>query len=392
MNRRASLVALGLVAAIVILAAPSEAQSNQVSVRRDIRYGTAGEIDLLLDAYMPPGEGPHPAVIVIPGGKWLTGDKSNNPEVSQYFAEQGFVAFAVSYRSALDAPYPAAIDDLRQAVAWIRDHAPEFGVDADRLVALGWSAGGHLAALLGTLGQGPLDRAARVRAVVSWSGPMDLGPLVKSSNEVVKDVMETFLGCTESQACEEAARRASPIVHVDPTDAPIYFANSTEEVIPEGQARQMASALTSAGVSFRYRELPGRHHGAGYGANPKMMDEAIGFIREAFGEETPDQEEEQAAGSPSTKAPPKGGDSPEKASLDPAPASESSPGSVPGWAILLALLGLTALLVSTIQLGVAMRALRVARRTTSGHAGVDSAHLTPSAYAPRSTEDTHSGS
>ncbi|HEV8420623.1 MAG TPA: alpha/beta hydrolase [Actinomycetota bacterium] len=390
MNRRSPLVVLGLVTMILALAAPSEAQSSQVRVRRDIRYGTAGEVDLLLDVYLPSGEGPHPGVIVIPGGKWVTGDKSNNPEVSQYFAEQGFVAFAVSYRSATDAPYPAAIDDVRQAVAWIRGHASEFEVDTGKLVALGWSAGGHLAGLLGTLGQGPLDRGTRVRAVVSWSGPMNLVPLVKSSNEVLKDVIETFLGCTGAQACEEAARRASPIVYVDSTDASIYFANSTAEVIPVGQARQMASALTSAGLSFRYRELPGRHHGAGYAANPKMMDEAIGFIREAFGE-TPAQEEEQAAGSSPTKAPPKVEASPETAPLKPA-ASESSPRSLPRWAFLLAIFGLAALVISTIQLGVALRALRLARRTMRGQAGGDSGHLTPTGYAPRSTEDTHSGS
>jgi acetyl esterase len=388
MNRRSSLAVLGLVALILTVATPAQAQSSGVRVRRDIRYGTAGGVDLLLDAYVPPGEGPHPAMIVVPGGKWVTGDKSNKPQVAQFLAEQGFVALAVSYRSALDSPYPAAIDDLRQAVAWIRGHASEYGVDPDRLAALGWSAGGHLAALLGTLGQGPLNRGTRIRAVVSWSGPMDLIPLVKSSNAELKDAVVTLLGCAGPRACEEAARRASPIVHVDPSDAPIYFANSTEEIIPVGQAREMASALTAAEVPFRFREIPGWHHGAGYGANTKMMSEAVGFIRAAFGGQAPQEDEEQPAGSP-TKAPPQVEGTPETVPLKVSASSESPQQSVPRWASVLAFLGLAALVVATIQLGVAMHTLRLARQAPRGESELAPRQPAGAGYAPRSREDTH---
>jgi acetyl esterase len=401
MSRRLSLVALSLLTVILTLAVPSEAQSR-FRVRRDIRYGTAGGVDLLLDAYVPRGGGPHPAVVVIPGGRWVNVDKAGKPHVSEYLAEQGFVAFAVGYRSALDAPYPAAIDDVRQAVAWIRAHARDFGVDPRQIAALGWSAGGHLAGLLGTLGRGPLDRGTRIRAVVSWSGPMNLVPLLNETNaepdpsvpskvptQNVRDVVVTFLDCTGDRACEEAARRASPLVHLDPTDAPMYLANSVDEVIPVGQARQMAAALGDAGVMFQYKELPGWHHGAGYGANTKMMNEAIAFIRGAFGEQAAGEESEQTSGSPApTKDPARVVESPESASAKPVASSESSPRSLPGWAVFLALLALAALMVSTIQLVVAMRALRLARQTR-GESPAASRELARAGYGPRSTEDTH---
>jgi acetyl esterase/lipase len=329
-------------------------------------------------------------------------DKAGKPHVSEYLAEQGFVAFAVGYRSALDAPYPAAIDDVRQAVAWIRAHAREFGVDPRQIAALGWSAGGHLAGLLGTLGRGPLDRGTRIRAVVSWSGPMNLVPLLDESNDEpdpsipskvptvdLREVVVTFLGCTAPGPCEEAARRASPIVHLDPTDAPMYLANSVDEVIPVRQARQMASALTAADVAFELREFPGWHHGAGYGANTKMMNEAIAFIRGAFGEQAAGGEAEQTSGSAApTKDPGRTVESPESVSAKPAASSESSPRSLPGWAVFLALLVLAALMVSTIQLVVATRALRLARQTR-GESPVASRELARAGYGPRSTEDTH---
>jgi acetyl esterase/lipase len=337
-------------------------------------------------------------VIVIPGGRWVNVDKAGKPQVPQYLAEQGFAAFAVAYRSALDAPYPAAIDDVRQAVAFVRAHAGEFGVDPRQIAALGWSAGGHLAGLLGTLGRGPLDRGTRIGAVVSWSGPMNLVPLLNETNaepdpavpskvstEDVSGVVMTFLGCSSPRACKDAARGASPIVHLDPTDAPVYLANSVHEVIPVGQARQMASALEEAGVMFQYHELPGWHHGAGYAANHKMMNEAIAFIRGAFGQQPPEESPDEVPGAAPTKAPPNVGEAPDTALVK--PAAQSSPSSVSRWAFLLAILGLVALVFSTIQVGMARRALREARRVRD-----DSEVAPPPAsvgYAPRGREDTH---
>jgi acetyl esterase/lipase len=323
-------------------------------------------------------------VIVIPGGKWTTGDKSNNPEVSTYFAQRGFAAFAVTYRSALVSPFPAALEDLQTAVRWIRRHAADFGVDPHVLVAMGWSAGGHLAGLLGTVGKGPLDRGDRVAAVVSWSGPMDLVALVTSSNVVLRDVIKTFLGCGGGEDCTEAARAASPITYVDATDSPIYFANSTEEVIPVQQARAMAATLSRSDVLFEYRELEGRKHGAGYGANPKMVNEAVAFLGRALGEDAPDQIEEPVA----TPTPGKPGaeEAPPEMVPDRPVAVEESREPTPTWVVILALLGVGALVISTIQLGVALRALRLARQSKRDAPPPDGAGA---AYALRGTEDTH---
>jgi acetyl esterase len=241
-----------------LLLVPALPGGAGVSVHRDVEYGRAGGERLLLDVYRPGGGGLRPGVVAIHGGRWANGDKSDLP--AEEFAELGHVVFSVNYRLAPDHPYPAALQDIEQAVRWVRDHAQEYGVDQDRIWALGGSAGGHLAGLLATVAKGD----ARVAAAVSYSGPMDLERLADSSGTVEKAVRE-FLGCSDwNKACRKRAREASPVTHVDPGDVPIYLANGTDEPIPLSQATLMANALDRAGVPHRLREIEGNDHSFQY--------------------------------------------------------------------------------------------------------------------------------
>ena len=132
---------------------------------------------------------PRPGIVVIHGGGWIEGDKSSFasrehgvPGNIVDFAELGFVAATINYRLAGEAPFPAALEDCKNAVRWLRAHARDYNLDSDRIGAYGNSAGGHLAMLLGMVGpdahlegDGPYqDRSSLVQAVVSDSGPIDL--------------------------------------------------------------------------------------------------------------------------------------------------------------------------------------------------------------------------
>lgn len=248
---------------MLVIAAPgAAAQTDDVEIQEDVRYTAPGELRLTLDAYLPPGEGPFPAVVVIPGGGWsrATKDLPALIELSTTLAQNGFATFAIDYRVSLRAPYPAAVEDVQTAISWIRDNAATFRVSPDRIGAIGHSAGGHLAALAATLGQGPLDQGARIAAAVSMSGPMDLEPLLDAEGEVLEAV-QTFLDCPViDEGCVQRARAASPVNHVDPSDAPIQLFNSTEEMIPAEQATSMAEALESAGVPHQLTLIPGDRH------------------------------------------------------------------------------------------------------------------------------------
>jgi acetyl esterase/lipase len=323
----ARLAVAAVVPVILAVPAPGAAQTG-VDVREAIHFATHGGIPLLLDAYVPPGEGPFPAVVVIPGGKWVDIDRTKHADVPTYFAEHGIAAFAVDYRPALDAPFPAAVEDVTAAVRWVRRHAREFGVNPAQLGAVGVSSGGHLAALVAARGSGPLDTGSRVDLVASWSGPMDLRTLVNADNDELRSAVRTFLGCSASEPCGRLARRASPITYVDPSDPPMVLVNGSEEIIPVAQAESMAAALTGSGVQSAVTIAQGGH-GAGYGGGTKILDQVIPTVQAWLaGRDVP-------ATSPSPGAPDgdeggKGGGAPAPSASPVAPSVPPEAGTKPG--------------------------------------------------------------
>jgi len=257
------LIAALLVAVTALVHAPVTAAAAVGSVHldvraeRDIQYGEAGGVALLLDAYVPSSPGSHPAMLVIHGGTWNSGDKRDMAVPSEAFADAGFAAFAVNYRLAPVFTYPSPLEDLQAAVRWIRTHASEYHVDRGRIGAFGVSAGGHLASLLATVGKGSKDDDARVRVAMSWSGPQDLTSILGGFQSF--GPIDAFIGCSLA-ACPKKWRQASPVAHVDPTDAPLLLANSSDELVPFGQASEMAGALRRHRVPARLIEIPGDTH------------------------------------------------------------------------------------------------------------------------------------
>ena len=260
-------------------------------VELGIVYASPDGVPLKLDAYLPGSPGRHPGVIVIHGGAFRTGGRGWERYLATALVDAGFAAFSVDYRLAPEFPFPAAVDDVLAAVAWVRAHAAEYGVDPREIGAIGESAGGHLAAMLAVLGRDSLDTGSRIAAAVSWSGPMDLHALVRDAGDVVTggltirdDVVEPFLGC-RGVSCARLFRNASPVTFVDPSDAPMLLVNSVEEFIPIAQAREMAAELRRAGVSVRVIEMPGDKHAGEYANDPvpgssrTVLDVAIAFLR-----------------------------------------------------------------------------------------------------------------
>lgn len=270
------------------------AQETDVEVRQGIVYAQPEGFALRLDAYLPASDGPHPAVVLIHGGGWSKGsrDEIGAVEAATILAEQGFAAFSVDYRLAGRAPYPAAVEDVQAAVAWVRSRAAEFDVDPTRIAAVGHSAGGHLAAMLGTVGAGSLTTGSRVAAVVSWSGALDFREMLEEENPEIQRGVRTFLDCIDT-GCDDVAAEASPITHVDPTDAPMLLYNSSDELVPVGQPTAMAEALEAAGVPHQLIVIPGDRHGY-LGVNRPLtpeghpMEVSVRFLAEHLDAPPPD--------------------------------------------------------------------------------------------------------
>ena len=274
--RRGAGLAVAAALVTTTLVAPAGAAQGGVTVKNDVTYRTVDGEQLALDVYQPAKKGKdRPAVVVVHGGAWTIGDKSWFAEQGNQLAERGFVAFSINYRLAPAHPYPAAVQDVDAAVEWVRKHAKEYGVDANRIGALGGSAGGHLVGLLATDGKGSLKTGHRVAAVVSWSGPMDFVSLAPAATTSAGSSISTFLGCLPD-ACPETYAAASPVTHVDKTDSPTLIVNSTNELVPQSQADTMKAALDKAGVANQAIILPGRAHSRAY--SNQVWDQTVTFL------------------------------------------------------------------------------------------------------------------
>jgi acetyl esterase/lipase len=257
-------VVLGILLLLLGGVSPARGQEEtpSVEVRTDIEYGVANGKRLLLDAYVPAPDGDklRPAVILIHGGGFRAGDKRSFEPEARHLAGKGWVAFSVNYR--LDEPtaFPAEVDDVQAAVRWVRANGAEYQVDPERIGALGESAGGHLTAMLATSGEGARDRGARIRVGVAWSGPMDLTALARLRGD---QWGVPLLGCSLA-ACPERFAAASPITHVDRTDAPLFLINSTDELVPRTQAVSMASRIEDVGAVTQLQIIPGTRHALDY--------------------------------------------------------------------------------------------------------------------------------
>ena len=249
-------------------------------VREDVPYHAPGGHRLSLDVYFPPAEKPspgpgpgRPAILAIHGGSWIGGSKRllrpspwNPHPTTIRLAELGFVVVAADYRLARPgvSGWPAARDDLREAVRWIRRHARDLGVDPGRIAALGQSAGGHLAALLGTAPDppDPSDDSSQVQAVVSFYGPSDLERLpTQRVRPLAHEPVRGFLG-RDPAAEPELARAASPAHRVRRDTAPMLLIHGTRDPwVPIAQSEELATALAAAGVANRLIRVEGARHG-----------------------------------------------------------------------------------------------------------------------------------
>jgi len=184
------------------------ADFQDVNIVRDVVYKRVNGRDLRLDIYSPKSiTRPLPVVLWIFGNRWSRGSKNHPPPLD--LMSQGYIVVSIDYRLSGEAPFPAAIEDCKAAVRWIRANAAAYHFDPDHIGAWGHSAGGHLAALLGTSGgvtelEGPGDNStfsSGVQAVCDMSGPSDIVQFyeaVSNSNEgmapIAKSSIEQFLG------------------------------------------------------------------------------------------------------------------------------------------------------------------------------------------------------
>lgn len=220
-----------------------------------------------LDVHRPPHAAPGaPALVFFHGGGWVEGRREQAAGMLVPFLEWGLVAVNVSYRLAHEAPAPAAVDDARDAVRWVRANAAALGVDGSRLLLGGQSAGGHLA-LLTALAPGAAG--GPVAAVVNWFGVTDVADLLRGRN--ARDFARRWLAGSPDP--ERLARELSPLALVGPGAPPTFTVHRDRDpVVPYAHSERLHEALAQAGVVQRLVTLRGRRHG-------KLTDDERTIVR-----------------------------------------------------------------------------------------------------------------
>ena len=264
--RRLLAVSLTVAASVAVAGTPAGAQAAPTA-KLDVVYRTVDGERLRADVYLPSEPGTsRPAVLLLHGGGWSGGDKSEVAWAGLALADLGFVAVSANYRLAPKHRFPASVDDVRAAVRWLRAPRQQrrFGIDPTRVGAAGGSAGGHLVGMLATMGRGRRDRGSRIAVGVSWSGPMDLtepaAAVDRGRASPTGNGVPILLGCTRRDCPADRARRASPVHYVDPTDAPFFMAEAETDLIPLSWVKPMDTALRRAGVDHELVIEPGGGH------------------------------------------------------------------------------------------------------------------------------------
>lgn len=259
------------IAPAVLFAATLAAQPqvpDSVILERGIEYSRVGEPQLLDIARPKSAQGRLPAVVAIHGGGFRAGKRDSYLPLILKLAERGYVAATVDYRLSPKHQFPAAVEDVKASIRWMRANAARYGIDPDRIGTIGGSAGGHLVLMLGLTagvaefeGPGPnREFSSKVQCVVDYYGPSDFTQSYGKSVDA-HEVLPMWMGGDLSTQ-EKLHRRASPLNWVSPNAAPILAIHGTEDkYVAHEQSVWLMDRLKGAGAHGELLTLQGAGHG-----------------------------------------------------------------------------------------------------------------------------------
>jgi acetyl esterase/lipase len=261
----------------------------------DVKYVPDGDVAQELDIFYPAkkAEKPQPLLVWIHGGGWRGGSKTGVPYMGEL--KRGYIVASIEYRFSQKAIFPAQIQDCQAALRWLRANAKKYNIDPDHVGVGGGSAGGHLAALVGTSGGkkafppigGSESQSDRVQAVCDIFGPADFWTVVKQAEEdkKVKNIFKWNQGDPYSLLIgaklgvdKEKCDAVSPVHYVGKDCPPFLILHGDHDtLVPYAQSVELADKLKHAGVPVTLQRLPGAGHGG-----PAFGLPAIANLTNAF--------------------------------------------------------------------------------------------------------------
>jgi acetyl esterase/lipase len=238
---------------------------TRITEFKDLVYKQIGDRSLKLDIYYPDDlTTPVPLLVFIHGGGWKKGDKSDYLRYLVDFAQKGYVTATISYRFSKEAVFPAAVEDVKCAIRWLKKHAEEYHIDPNKIAVIGGSAGGHLAMMIGYSSDDPVFNqdcesdsvSSNVQAVVNLYGPSDM----TTDFAIIQKSLLQFIGEPFDVAPQKYIK-ASPITYITADDPPtLIFHGTLDETVPIKQSDILVEKLKEKGVIFDYHRLDGWPH------------------------------------------------------------------------------------------------------------------------------------
>lgn len=239
-------------------------------VQYDPRWGRT-----TLDLYLPEEGDSRPTVMLIHGGGWRMGDKRAMRPMAQRLARSGWVVASVNYHLVPEGEFPRNFQDVACALAFLQDHSDVWGIDPKRIALSGYSAGGHLSALLGVAWDDPAIAPDCESGVPSAPAAVFPGAGIYDFRGKDHDVVEEMLGGSEEEY-PERYRQASPILHVRPGLPPfLLITGSADWFVGIDGTREMGEALRAEGNQAEVLTLAGSGHLLNPGADPGEMQLAL---------------------------------------------------------------------------------------------------------------------
>ncbi len=286
---------LATLASLPFAFALTAAHANEVERHDDIVFAQPDGAELLLNLRMPRGVENPPLVMFIHGGSWRAGDRKRCR--LEWVAMHGYALASIEYRYSSEALFPAQIHDCKGALRWLRAHQAKYGYDASRVVVAGTSAGGHLAALMGTSGgvaaleggtAGHADRSSRVQGVIDYYGPSDFVERSKNQPSKTDDpkggVYQLIGGPVQENL--EAARTASPVTYLSADDPPFMILHGdADKTVFLDQSELLVSRCKETGIQVQLHvEKDGGH---GWKETEEEKSLVLAFLKKVLRGEQP---------------------------------------------------------------------------------------------------------
>lgn len=260
---------IALTAAAIFAAVFSSTAFSEVRVVEDLFITKAGETEIRGDMYIPDGKGPFPGMLFIHGGGFVGGSRkwSNLPPLNRAVAEKGYVVFSVDYRLLKEGGiFPNNVKDCKCGLAWMKEHAAEYGIDAERIGVMGESAGGYMSAMIAMTQNLPefqpdcdgREKAdTSVRMGVLHYGPTNFVTFKNSFSDLLELEIKRLARLKSKKEIEQYKKAHSPVNYAM-NAPPLFLAFSNpDRTVPPSQQHELIEALKREGRVFDFLEVTG---------------------------------------------------------------------------------------------------------------------------------------